>query len=82
MRNKRLYALYEKRDGKWIRLSQFAWVKESAVRIFQSQLLAPCIGGTNEVVRGIRSLRVTKVANDVECEPLQRLLRQMWEGTR
>jgi hypothetical protein len=37
---KRLYGLFEKREGKWVRLfPEHAYRKEAAIRLFQTQLL-------------------------------------------
>jgi len=56
MREKRLYALFEKRDGKWVRISAIALKKSAAVRLFQTALLAPFLYG----VENIRELRVVR----------------------
>ena len=37
--NKRMYSLFENINGRWVRLDQYAYVKTSAVRIYQSRLL-------------------------------------------
>lgn len=44
MPRKRLYALFERQDGKLVRLSKTAYYKETAVRVFQSALLAHFLG--------------------------------------
>jgi hypothetical protein len=55
---KRLYGLFEKREGKWIRLfPELAYPKSTAVRLFQNHLLAHFLHGTPE-----RSLRVVPKA--------------------
>lgn len=53
---KRLYSLFEKQDGKWVRICDQAFHKEAAVRIFQNALLAPLLG--NCEFKGIRELKV------------------------
>jgi hypothetical protein len=55
MRQKRLYALFEKRDGRWERVSKSALIKEVAIRVFQDALLAHVLEGAPE-----RSLRPVK----------------------
>lgn len=52
---KRLYSLFELREGKWVRISQSAFTKSAAVRIFQNALLAHVLSGTPE-----RRLKVVK----------------------
>lgn len=45
IKNKPLYGLFEKVDGKWVRLFPLmSYPKSSAVRIFQSNLLAYAMG--------------------------------------
>jgi hypothetical protein len=37
---KRKYGLFEKQDGKWVRLfPELAYTKEVAIRVFQTQLI-------------------------------------------
>lgn len=36
---RRLYSLFEKRDGRWVRVSEFALPKATAVQHWQSRLL-------------------------------------------
>ena len=52
--NKRLYSLFECVDGKWIRLDQYAYVKTSAVRIYQSRLLDGFFAGRKIELRVIK----------------------------
>ncbi len=55
----RQYGLFEKVDGKWIRLRPtLAFKKATAVRIFQNDLLAGFFGG--DEVKGERQLRPLK----------------------
>lgn len=55
---KRMYGLFEKQDGKWVRLyPDMAYPKETAVRLFQNHLLAHFLHGTPE-----RSLRAVPKA--------------------
>lgn len=45
MKEKRQYGLFEKQDGKWVRLfPNLSFLKSAAARIFQNKLL----GGTME----------------------------------
>lgn len=52
MKKHRMYSLFERRDGKWVRLSPLATKKDAAVRLWQTALLATAFGGPE------RSLRV------------------------
>jgi hypothetical protein len=54
----RLYSLFEKQDGKWVRISRQALRKSHAVTVFQDALLGYALAGTLE-----RRLKV--VAGDV-----------------
>lgn len=65
MRQTRLYSLFEKQDGKWVRISELAFKKSSAVRVFQGALLAGVFGGPT--VKGVRELRVVKNHLNAEC---------------
>lgn len=58
MRKQRLYSLFERQDGKWVRIRVLAYTKNTAVLIFQNALLAPFLGG--EDCKGIRELRVVR----------------------
>jgi len=60
--NKRYYALFERIDGKWIRVSECAYTKPTAVRVFQSGLLEPYLGGSC----GIRELRIVPSGDRVK----------------
>ena len=55
MRETRLYSLFELQNGKWVRVNSNAFRKSSAVRIFQSALLASFLHGAPQ-----RKLRVVK----------------------
>lgn len=44
----RLYSLYQKQGSRWVRVSQSAFTKQSAIRVFQSALLASCFNGWQE----------------------------------
>jgi len=60
---KRLYSLFERgKDGRFIRISPLAFDKKTAIRVFQSALLAPYLGEACDV----RELRVviTKSVNE------------------
>jgi len=61
-KEKRQYGLFEKQDGKWVRLHEnLSFHKSVAIRIFQSALLAPHLNGIDGVnIQGIRELRVLK----------------------
>jgi len=56
MQEKRLYSLFEKRDGKWVRITTLALKKSAAVRFFQDALLAPFFGRA-EYIRELRVVR-------------------------
>jgi hypothetical protein len=52
----RLYSLYQKQNGRWVRTSKAAFTKQSAVRVFQNALLASCFNGWQECrLRPIKS---------------------------
>jgi len=55
-RQVRLYSLFEKQEGKWVRISATALPKAQAIRVFQSALLTPFLG--SDVCKGIRTLKV------------------------
>jgi hypothetical protein len=40
----RLYSIFQKIDGKWVRQSELAFGKATAVRVFQNRLLAGAFG--------------------------------------
>jgi len=57
MKETRLYGLFEKRDGQWVRLApSLAFTKSKAVKVFQNALLAYALGG----VEHPRELRLVK----------------------
>jgi hypothetical protein len=57
---KRLYGIFEKVNGQWVRIHEpLAFKKSVAIRVFQNALLAPYLG-YNDSVRGIRELKVIK----------------------
>jgi hypothetical protein len=61
MMSKRLYGLFERQDGRWVRLMPtLEYTKALAVRVFQSELLAPAIGGSRFEVKGERRLMAVK----------------------
>lgn len=46
---KRMYGLFEKQNGKWVRVYPgMAYPKQTAVRIFQNKLLGHCLYGEPE----------------------------------
>ena len=52
---KRLYGLFEKQDGKWVRLlPTHAYAKDTAIRVFQSILIDGVFAGK---VRELRPLQ-------------------------
>jgi hypothetical protein len=54
---RRMYGLFEKVEGRWVRrFPELAFPKQTAVRFFQNELLAPYLGCGSEV-KGIRELR-------------------------
>lgn len=56
--SKRMYGLFERQEGKWVRLfPEHAYPKESAVRLFQTQLLNGFFEGK---VRELRPLPKAK----------------------
>jgi hypothetical protein len=57
MRKRRKYSLFEKQDTRWVRISKTSYFKEVAVRVYQTELLSPFIGGGCIEIKGERSLR-------------------------
>jgi len=57
MRTKRLYSLFALRNGKWEKLSPNAYTKETAIRVFQSALLAPLLGNVPYEKRELRPIK-------------------------
>ena len=56
----RMYGLFERQDGKWVRLyPEMAYRKDVAVKLFQNALLAGIFGDA-EGVLGERRLRPIK----------------------
>ena len=57
----RKYGLFEKQNGRWVRIfPALSFKKSSAVVVFQSQLLAPYTHGIGGEIQGIRELRPVK----------------------
>lgn len=52
-RKPRLYSLFEKIDGRWIRISQFAFIKATAVQHWQGQLLSGYFSGRHLELRAL-----------------------------
>lgn len=54
MKETRLYGLFEKVDGKWVRLCpSCAYKKSLAIRIFQNHLLAGSFEGKTRALRPV-----------------------------
>jgi len=51
---KRLYSLFEKIDGKWVRQSETALYKDQAVRVFQTRLLDGSMNGKCMALRPVK----------------------------
>jgi len=55
MKETRLYGLFEKQDGRWVRLiPNMSAKKSAAVRIFQTLLLSGTLEGKNRALRPIK----------------------------
>lgn len=54
-RHRRLYSIFEKKDGKWERLSTLALFKDAAVRHWQSILLGGALSGRIIELRVVKS---------------------------
>jgi len=54
MKEKRLYSVFEKKDGKWERLTTLAFKKEAAIRIFQNILLGGSCAGKEMALRVVK----------------------------
>jgi len=48
---KRHYSLFEKKNGRWMRVSNFAYYKPQAVRVFQTSLLNAVFFGIEQSLR-------------------------------
>lgn len=58
---KRMYGLFEKQDGKWVRLfPSHAYPKQTAIKLFQTQLIDGFFVGK------VRELRVLPKAKEVQ----------------
>ena len=53
---KQRYSLFEKVNGKWVRISQSSYYKQDAVRLYQNALLAYALGQ----VESERCLKIVK----------------------
>ena len=51
----RKYSLFEKVNGKWTRISQFAFYKQTAVSHWQGQLIAGSFSGRHLELRPVKS---------------------------
>lgn len=45
----RMYSLYQKQNGRFVRISRGSYPKGTAVRVYQSLLLASCMSGCPEL---------------------------------
>lgn len=55
MKEKRMYGLFEKQDGKWVRLyPTFSAKKSGAVRIFQNLLLGGVLEDKQRALRPVK----------------------------
>lgn len=59
-RKPRLYSLFEKREGKWVRISDSAFHKQTAIRVYQSMLLDGAFNGITRELRVIPQTRTTR----------------------
>jgi len=63
MKEKRMYGLFEKKDGKWVRLyPELSMVKSAAIKVFQNALLAYAMQDMPE--RTLRPLNPQPVKDD------------------
>lgn len=53
--SKRYYSVFEKQDGKWVRITPVALRKPSAVYFFQDLLLGSLAAGTSRSLRPVPS---------------------------
>lgn len=54
MRQPQMYGLFEKINGKWIRLYGCAYSKETAIRVYQNQLLTMSMNGREPGLRAVK----------------------------
>lgn len=52
-KQKRLYSLFEKTNGKWVRVTDRAYTKQTAIRVFQDKLLEGFFAGRKTELRPI-----------------------------
>ena len=52
-KRRRRYSLFEKVDGKWVRRSDYAYFKDSAIQIYQSTLLSTYFEGKEYALRPV-----------------------------
>ena len=45
-KRKRLYSLFELKDGKWVRIHNSAFTKQTAIKLYQNMLLERYLGGS------------------------------------
>lgn len=53
MSKPRLYSLYRKEGAKWVRISERAYPKQTAIRVYQDRLLAGFFSGEHVELRPI-----------------------------
>ena len=55
MKESRLYSLFEKREGKWVRISTYAFTKTVAVKHYQNRLLDGLFSGVTRELKVVKS---------------------------
>lgn len=68
---RRRYALFEKVDGKWVRRSEYAYFKASAVQLFQGTLISTFFEGKNFGLRPVPTCSVCE--NEIREKPPRKL---------
>lgn len=53
MRQQRMYSLFERFEGKWVRISSVAYPKKEAVYVYQNRLLSGCLSGRKMELRPV-----------------------------
>lgn len=53
-KNARMYSLFEKRDGQWVRISSYAYFLKVARNLFQDTMINAFFEGKEQMLRPVR----------------------------
>jgi hypothetical protein len=69
----RMYSLFRRQDGKWVRVSSNAYPKKTAVRLFQNQLLDSAFTPSPLELRAVPAEKPSPIpASEVLCEACEK----------